>query len=523
MMGIHQPQGELFSYQVNLEKRVRPDHPLRRVLEVVDFSFVRQEVAEYYGRNGHESVDPVILLKLMFLLFWDNVASERELMGVVRERLDYLWFLGYGLDEEVPNHSVLSKARQRWGREVFERLFVRTVEQCVAAGLVSGDKLHVDASLIAAHASKDAVLKSSPELIAACKAAYAVAEEKLEERPRSRPNYQAVNERAVSPTDPDAGLARKGRGESRPSYHHHRAVDDAHGVITAVITTSGAVPENHKFVEGVEQHQANTGQTVRTAVADRKYGTAENFLACQERGIVPHLADAKAKQATSRNGRFREKDFRYDPAQDTYTCPAGQLLHRRRYVKKQRAWEYSPARGVCGTCALRDQCTRSRVGRVVSRPEHQELLNQCRQAAGSRAARADRRRRQYLIEGSFADAANNHGFKRARWRRLWRQQIQDHLIAAIQNVRLLLARTRRRPAQSMARALRVPAALRSVQAPAFWRNWLPGGLLGPPPWGPCRFLTGSPLLPRSFFPARYGAFPGLNQPFWATRPYDAPK
>ncbi|MEK7300529.1 MAG: transposase, partial [Nitrospirota bacterium] len=76
---------------------------------------------------------------MMFLLFYDNVASERELMQIIPERLDYLWFLGYGLDDEIPNHSVLSKARRRWGPAVFQRLFLRTVEQCVAAGLVSGD------------------------------------------------------------------------------------------------------------------------------------------------------------------------------------------------------------------------------------------------------------------------------------------------------------------------------------------------------------------------------------------------
>src|ERR1700679_2684097 len=82
MMGIHQPQPELFSYQVNLEKRVRVDHPLRRVAQAVDFAFVRAEVAGLYGDNGHESVDPVILLKMMFLLFYDNVPSEREFMSV---------------------------------------------------------------------------------------------------------------------------------------------------------------------------------------------------------------------------------------------------------------------------------------------------------------------------------------------------------------------------------------------------------------------------------------------------------
>lgn len=492
-MGIHQPQSELFSYRVNLEKRVRPDHPLRRVSQVVDFSFVREEVARSYGRNGHESVDPVILLKLMFLLFWDNVSSERELMGVVRERLDYLWFLGYGLDDEVPNHSVLSKARQRWGREAFERLFVRTVEQCVGAGLVGGDKLHVDASLIAANASKDSVLKSSPELIAAYKAAYAVAEEKLDELPRSRPNYEAVNDRVVSTTDPDASLVRKGNGSSRPSYHHHRAVDDTHGVITALITTSGAVPENYKLMEVVQQHEQNTGSLVRTAVADSKYGTADNYVACHQRGIRTHLGDAKTKQATAQSGLYTQKDFSYDAQTDTYGCPAGQQLQRRRYVKKQRAWEYSPERGVCGACALRTQCTRSKVGRVVSRHEWQEVLNKCRQETHSPEARADRKRRQYLIEGSFADAANNHGFKRARWRRLWRQQIQDHLIAAIQNVRLLLARTAKRPAQSLAQVLGVPEALMGTQLRAFWivlaAFWPPA----PSPVASHRFLPESSL------------------------------
>jgi len=156
MMGLHQPQSELFSHQVNLEKRVRADHPLRQVAKAVDFSFMRAEVASRYGRNGNESVDPAILMKMMFLLFYDNVASERERMNIIPERLDYLWFLGYGLDEEIPDHSVLSKARRRWGQEVFQRLFVRTVEQCVEGGLVGGDKLHVDASLIAAHASPSA-------------------------------------------------------------------------------------------------------------------------------------------------------------------------------------------------------------------------------------------------------------------------------------------------------------------------------------------------------------------------------
>src|SRR5436189_2553776 len=108
----------------------------------------------------------------MFLLFFDDIKSERELMEVIGERLDYLWFLDYGLDEKVPDHSVLSKARARWGKEVFESLFVHTVAQCVEAGLVDGEKLHVDASLIEADAAKESLIKAAPPLIAALKQAY---------------------------------------------------------------------------------------------------------------------------------------------------------------------------------------------------------------------------------------------------------------------------------------------------------------------------------------------------------------
>lgn len=110
-MGVHQAQNQLFSYPVNLEHRVRRDHPLRRIAATIDFTFVRAEVAHCYGHTGNVGLDPVVLLKRMFLLFYDNIASEREWMERLPERLDYLWFPGCGLEDAVPDHSVLSKWR----------------------------------------------------------------------------------------------------------------------------------------------------------------------------------------------------------------------------------------------------------------------------------------------------------------------------------------------------------------------------------------------------------------------------
>jgi transposase len=442
MMGHHDGQKELFSYQVDLDKRVRADHPLRAVATQIDFTFIRTEVEQFYGKKGNVSVDPVIVLKMIFLLFFDDVASERELMGVIRERLDYLWFLGYGLNDEIPNHSVLSKARRRWGKEVFESFFVRTVMQCVQAGLVDGKKIHVDASFINANASRDSVIKSSPELIAAVKKAYGAQESKLENT--STPQaYESVNDSMVSTTDPDAPVVRKNGDCARPRYHHHRVVDDANAVITAVTTTPGTIAENKKLMEMIGQHEKNTERAAQTVVADHKYGTTENFIACQQQGIKTHLGDVLSRQSQGerRADIFPDSRFEYRSEDNTYRCPAGQLMRPRRLHPHKKTWEYYLPKGTCAQCSLRQQCTRSKTGRTIHRHEHQELIDEARVQAHSRAARRDRRRRQHLIEQSFGDATNNHGFKRSRWRRIWRQQIQDWLIAGIQNIRILLSRS----------------------------------------------------------------------------------
>lgn len=467
MLKKHVCQEPLFVVDVSLEKRVRKDHPLRRILAAVDFGFVRSRVAHLYGYNGNESVDPEVLLKLMFLLFYYGVPSERELMATLPERLDWLWFLGYSLDEKVPDHSVLSKARRRWGHEAFREFFVRAVEQCVAAGLVDGSKVHLDGSLVAANASNDSVVKSSPELVARLRRLFDREAEKLDEPedegPPSAPKaaeppsgYQPINDGVVSTTDPDARVVRKGGAAPDLYYKNHRVVDDAYGVITATHTTPGDVEENSQMMPLLDEHERTTGKQVETAVADSQYGTVDNFRACAQRGVRPHMADLATTQRGTgrRKGIFPESAFTYDPASDTYTCPAGQKLHRRRHHTRRRAYDYTAGPKVCGACELRAQCTRSPAGRNLKRHEDHALIEAARAEARSRGAKRDRRRRKHLMERSFADAANNHGFKRSRWRGLWRQRIQDYLIAAVQNIRIWL---RHGPARTKG-AIPAPAA-----------------------------------------------------------------
>ena len=109
MMG-HQSdaQPKLFYHSFNLDDRIPATSVLRKIRKHIDFAFIYQEVKDCYGGKGNVSVPPPVILKMMLLLILYNVRSERELMNTLPMRLDWLWFLDYDLDSEIPNHSVLS-------------------------------------------------------------------------------------------------------------------------------------------------------------------------------------------------------------------------------------------------------------------------------------------------------------------------------------------------------------------------------------------------------------------------------
>src|SRR6266436_5127633 len=213
MMGSREPQKQLWSYRVNLDKRVRSDHPLRKLNDVLKLDFVRQEVAKFYGIKGHVSEDPAVMMKMMLLLFLDDVRSERELMRIIPERLDYMWFLGYGLDDTIPDHSILSKARKRWGQEVFVSLFSQVVAQCVRAGLVEGTKIHADSSLVDANASLNSVRELDAATLDQIRRACVEQTEKLDEpTPRAIGKYTPLGVYGWPHENSPTAIARNRKG-----------------------------------------------------------------------------------------------------------------------------------------------------------------------------------------------------------------------------------------------------------------------------------------------------------------------
>ena len=216
-------------------------------------------------------------------------------------------------------------------------------------------------------------------------------------------------------------------------------VDGRSEVITATETTAGDVNEAHEMVLLIESHHANTGIMAGTVVGDSKYGTIDNFLACHDLDVQAHIPDL-GEFSVKRKERlkiFSEERFEYDPQSDTYRCPAGNFLKPKSLHLNRESRDYGAPKKICVACDLREQCTKNKSGRTIKRHLRQEDLDRMREASRSAKAKWDIKMRQHLMERSYA-RGTRYGFDRARWRGLWRVQIQEYLISAVQNIEVLL-------------------------------------------------------------------------------------
>ncbi len=156
MMGL---KGRTFAplVAVSLEELVPQDHFYRHLQQVLDLSFVYDLVRERYSIAGRPSIDPVVFFKLQLVMFFEDIRSERLLLRQVADRLSVRWYVGYDLDEPLPDHSSLSRIRLRYGLEVFRRFFEAIVEQCQQAKLVWGNELYFDSTQVNANADLDSL------------------------------------------------------------------------------------------------------------------------------------------------------------------------------------------------------------------------------------------------------------------------------------------------------------------------------------------------------------------------------
>jgi transposase len=165
MLGPSKPRHLDHLVTVSLESLVPADHFYRQLEVMLDLSFVRDWVKDCYALNGRPSIDPVVFFKLQLALFFEGLRSERQLMRVASDHLSIRWYAGYNLDEPLPDHSSLTRIRQRLGLAVFRRFFDAVVERCQQAGLIWGKELLVDATKVQGNASSDSMVPRLKEVV----------------------------------------------------------------------------------------------------------------------------------------------------------------------------------------------------------------------------------------------------------------------------------------------------------------------------------------------------------------------
>ena len=431
---------------VSLENLVPPDNFYRSLDAKLDLSFVRDWVTDLYAERGRPSIDPVVFFKLQLILFFEGLRSER-----------------------LPEHSSLTRIRQRLGVPIFRRFFERVAELCQEAGLVWGKELFFDGTKVQANADVDSLTPRfaqaardhvtdlfaaddcaaaddrPPELLAAISLAddpvtpiggaiHPAAEQRL--AVENQAQWKLLEHCRLDPTRPPSGPYRR-----MTDFRVSTTDPDA----APVNTSAGGKLGYHAFLDLLDRARFRFHLSVRCTVADSKYATGENLRGLAERGIVGYMPVVDYEQASP---FFRHRDFIYDPETDSYRCPQGERLTYRGNNYTTRSGKYQAPVVVCMACPLRPQCTDSKRGRILSRPFDEDYRELARQRETTEAYKKALRKRQVWVLPLFGEAKDWHHLRRFWLRGLNNVNMQGLLVAAGQNLKRWLMATRRghRPA-----------------------------------------------------------------------------
>jgi transposase len=479
---------------MTLEELVPADHFYRHLDRVLDLSFVRDLVQDCYATGiGRPRVDPVVFFKLQLVMFFEGLRSERQLVRLAADRLSVRWYLGYNLDEPLPDHSSLTRIRTRYGLEVFRRFFETMVERCQQAGLVWGKELYfaathvlADAALdslaprfaveahAAIHAHLDAlfsdeanqqaelqaeldvprdreradapgpptplpVVLSDPEREALAQANAARHDWSAAEGYPQREvhgSYQRTADFRISTPDPDATPLRLKGGGTHLGYQTHYVVDGGkRRIILGVLVAPGEVLENQPMLDLAWHVGFRFHVHPHQATGDTTYGTLENIQALEDMGIRAYVPLPDREHQTP---YFGPSQFAYDAARDVYVCPQGQLLRPHHSEEPAGLMEYRPDSGICPACPVKAACTPSTRWRTVHRHRAEAYLERVRLYHQAEPYKKAMRKRQVWVEPLFAEGKQWHGMRRFRLRRLWRVNTEALLLAAGQNRKRLL-------------------------------------------------------------------------------------
>jgi transposase len=429
---------------VILENLVPEDHLLRKIYKYIDFSFINKMCKPYYcENNGRPAIEPVILFKMLFIGYLYGIRSERRLVEEVKVNMAYRWFLGYGLEDKIPDASVIWQNRRRRFKktDIPQQIFDEIVKQAIRHNLVDGKVLYSDSTHLKANANKNKftnqeITRSTKAYVAELDKAVALDRENHKKKPLNDKdddnNTPPTKNIKVSTTDPESGFMHRDRKPKGFYYLDHRTVDGKANIITDVYVTPGNVNDVDPYIDRLKIQIEKFGFEVKAVGLDAGYNTNNICRELAQMGIMGAIAYRRGCHA---KGKYSKHKFQYIKEWDVYICPERCYLEYRT-TDRNGYREYRAKEERCLNCPRRTEClTEKQKFKTLRRHVWEDYRDTMREFLRTDEGKKIYARRKETIERSFADSKELHGLRYCRMRGLKRVSEQCLLTAAVQNMK----------------------------------------------------------------------------------------
>jgi transposase len=434
MQGLHTYQPKPFQY-VDIETLIPQNHILRKIDKLLDLSFVRELTSQYYcHNNGRPSIDPELFFRMILIGYIFGIRHDRRLCEEVGYNLAYRWYCRLSLEDSIPDHSTLSKIRDRYGLTVFEGFFDKVIGICRKLGLVKGGRVITDSTLIEADASLDSmVIKKASEPLSQ--------QEKDNNTQALSLTKKLSNQTHISTTDSDSSLAKKPGSNKGLKYKVHTSIDADSRVILDNKVTTGSCHDTQIYLERLQYIQNKYNFLIKEVIADRGYGAAENIQSLQEQKITSYIPLFSSN--SGKIVKLEEQGFIFDKEHNKYICSQGKFLLPK---EREDGAVYKSKTEDCKNCSVSKDCVASlrqysQHIRHIYRSHNQSFFEIEQQRMQTPGFIKKMKERMWKIEGINAEAKNLHALKRAKYRGLSKVQIQAYMTGAVQNLKRLIHAT----------------------------------------------------------------------------------
>lgn len=430
-----------------IEDLVPEGHILRAIEASIDFDFIYDEVKGLYKEAewGKPGIDPVSLFKIVMIQYLFGIRSMRQTIKEIEVNMAYRWFIGYDIGEKVPHFSTFGKNYKRrfQGRDIFEKVFSRILNEAVKSGFVDASAVFIDGTHIKANANRKK--STTVEVVVEARNYQKQLDEEISrdrelhgKKPLKDDSGEddnsppAMKKKTQSTTDPESGMFHKGEHEKQFAYVANTACDKNNFILDFEVSP-GNFHDSIVF-KGLYERVIEQFSEVKAAAVDAGYKTP---------AIMKQILDSKRipcvpyKRPMTKEGFFRKYEYVYDEYYDCILCPNNQVL-KYSTTNREGYREYKSKPSVCQKCPMKKRCTESRnCQKVVTRhvwEDYMELAEDYRHVAEYRDIY---KMRGETIERVFADAKEKHAMRYATMRGLQKVRMQVALTFACMNLKKL--------------------------------------------------------------------------------------